>query len=145
MVRPCPMHPSPRVNRLYYISKVTAEDNSDDENILNRQQLLDAELYQSSVFSEDSFEDMDVDFVGKSPEEGDFVLLGIDPVKGIKVKYVGKLLSDRDDENKFQFSFSRKSTKRAENCFFFSNVNEATVQREPVIRVLPKPILQSIK
>lgn len=126
-------------------TKAYDEESSDNGDIINTQ-LLDAELNHSSDISEEDFEDLDINFLDKSPEEGDFVLLGIDPIKGRKVHYVAKLLSGLDNENEFQVSFLRKSMKGRGNCFCFPDiVDEATIPRECLIGVLPKPTPESIK
>ena len=60
--------------------------------------------------------------------------------------YVGRLISDMDEDNEFQVSYLRKSLKGHSNSFHFPNIeDEASVHRDVVIGVLPKPVQQSIK
>ncbi|KAK4301094.1 hypothetical protein Pmani_026743 [Petrolisthes manimaculis] len=120
---------------------------SEEEDILQSEKLLAAEFNKSSDFSEEDFDNVDIDFVDKVPEEGDFVLIGIDPLKGSKVHYVGQLISDMDDDDdEFQVSYLRKTMKSQGNCFLFPNTtDEASVHKDNVIGVLPKPIPQSMK
>ncbi|KAK4303085.1 hypothetical protein Pmani_024869 [Petrolisthes manimaculis] len=120
---------------------------SEEEDILQSEKLLAAEFNKSSDFSEEDFDNVDIDFVDKIPEEGDFVLIGIDPLKGSKVHYVGQLISDMDDDDdEFQVSYLRKTMKSQGNCFLFPNTtDEASVHKDNVIGVLPKPIPQSMK
>ena len=60
--------------------------------------------------------------------------------------YVGKLISDMDNDSEFQVSYLRYSKEGRGNCFFFPNIaDEATVHKKSVIGVLPNPINQSVK
>ena len=100
----------------------------------------------SSDISEEEIEDTEVGFIDKVTEEGDFVLVGIDPVKGSKVYYVGKLISNLDEDEEFQISYLRKSQKFDTNSFKFPQIkDEATIGKETVIGVLPNPVQQSNK
>ncbi|KAK4325727.1 hypothetical protein Pmani_003670 [Petrolisthes manimaculis] len=49
---------------------------SEEEDILQSEKFLAAELNRYSDFSEEDFDNVDIDFVDKVPEEGDFVLIG---------------------------------------------------------------------
>ncbi|KAK3891404.1 hypothetical protein Pcinc_004703 [Petrolisthes cinctipes] len=91
---------------------------SEEEDILQSEKLLAAELDQSSDISEEDFDTADIYFVNKVPEEGDFVHIGINPLKGSTVYYVGQLISDMDDDE-FQVSYLRKTMKGQGNCFLF--------------------------
>ena len=136
---------APKIN-VKKARKETTEDQSSDEDVVETQHLLTEELNKSSDFSEDEFDDPEVDFVDKFPEQGDFVVIGIDPIRGSKVHYVGRLISDVDEDNEFQVSYLRKSLKGRSNSFHFPDIeDEASVHRDAVIGVLPKPVQQSVK
>lgn len=91
-------------------------------------------------------DDKVVNFVSKTPEENDFVVIGLDPPKGEKVYYVRKLLSNMDEDGDFQVSYLRKSNKtKGDNFYFPPEVDEASVSRNAVFGVLPEPISQSTK
>ena len=135
------------------------EVQSSDEEDLTAEKRLAEELRRSSDEFDES-EDIDEEsegideeskdiipsFVDKKPEVDDFVLIALDPVKGHKVHFVGKLLSSIDEDGDFEVSFLRKSNKGKEDNFYFpSEVDEATISRNFIIGVLPAPISQSTK
>ncbi|XP_045130525.1 uncharacterized protein LOC123515736 [Portunus trituberculatus] len=64
-------------------TKGTPEDHSSDEDTLETEHLLAEELNKSSDFSEEEIDTPEVDFIDKFPEKGDFVVVGIDPIKGL--------------------------------------------------------------
>ena len=102
--------------------EVKAEDQSSDKELL-----VD--------ILEEEFGDKEVGFV--IVPEGDFVLVGID--------YVGKLISNLDDDNDYQVSYLRKSlrSRLRANCFTLPNVmDDASLDKASVIGVLLKPAEQ---
>ena len=87
----------------------------------------------------------DVTLSNTDPQTGDFVLVALDPSKGLRCHFVGRV-DGMLTGNDISVSYMRKSSKLTGNTFVFPDVPDvASVSKMQIIGVLPPPERQSIK
>lgn len=114
------------------------EINSENEDIESYSdiELIEEEIREAEEASEenDDIEEMSVKEIAK----GDFVIVELKTAKGISRKFVAKVLEVLEDDT-FECSFLRPSTK-IQNVYFFPQVpDESLVSKNEIEKVLPTP------
>ncbi|KAK4877436.1 hypothetical protein RN001_009942 [Aquatica leii] len=107
--------------------KPTEHDTSDEEKVMS----------SSDDESECDFQFNELDGV---PKKHDYVLVDFN-TKERKIYYVGKILTDIDENEEYEVSFFRKSEKFEKHFVLPVNLDMSLIKKTDIKMILPDPIL----
>ncbi|GFO27443.1 tigger transposable element-derived protein 6 [Plakobranchus ocellatus] len=110
----------------------TAQPRTDGKTRAKNSNSLDEEDEADEQSNNDTDSELDVE---KDPEKGDFIMTEFSSGKD-KIHYVGKIISDVDQDGDFEVQFLKRSTKTG-NFFFTEEI--CSVSPASVVFVLPPP------
>lgn len=115
--------------------KRKGRDESDSE------EETEPELLSEEEPDDDTNVEFNFEELKENPKQHDYVLVEFQISEKNIIYYIGKVLTDMDENNDYEISFYRKSHKRADTFILPNVLDISLVARERIKMKLPEPVL----